>query len=340
MPSSDLANCADGKVGSLVDALGHFYKPMQVRVRTWRGKEDTPRTKQERWKAGAWPPRRSGKVERTSNVDAATAKDRILTRRAPQDEVRGAREVQFYETLRKMIGPRFQEGVEWASESNEGVDDELRSVMSALASVVPRYYGTYVLHGELGLKRKHIKLEDLTRKYENPSIVDIKVGFRTWYPEADEKYKMKCRAKDAATTSSTLGFKICGMQVYNAVKKKHWRADRNWCKQVSGESIHVALAAFGNNGSAATPEGIYLGRNGVLDQLRRIKDIFKIQEKFLFHSTSVLILYEGAAETVEDLRVTLKLVDFAHTFHADRTIDTNFLSGLTGLEQVIQGMFF
>lgn len=286
---------------------------------------DAPRIVQQRWRA---------RGNATRGVHA------ILTESSTQDEVRGAREVQFYESLRKWIDSTCEEDLERESGVNETADNQMRSAMSALASAVPRYYGTCVLHGELGLKRRHIKLEDLTRKYENPSIVDIKVGYRTWYPDADEKYKLKCRAKDAATTSSTLGFKICGMQVYNAVKERHWRADRNWCKQVTRESIHVALAAFGNNGLAATPEGIYLGKDGVLDQLRKLKEIFRIQKKFLFHSTSILILYEGAAKTVEDLRVTLKLVDFAHTFHADCTLDTNFLTGLSGLEQVIESMFF
>lgn len=258
-----------------------------------------------------------------------------------KDEVRGSREVKFYEAVRKALGSRFVQGVKRTSslEHEEDEGDDARDVMLALASLIPRYFGTCVLYGDLGLERKHIKLEDLTRTYENPSIIDIKVGFRTWYPQADDKYKIKCRAKDAATTSSSLGFKICGMQVYDAVKQEHWRADRSWCKQVSDESIHVALSVFGNNGLAATPERVYLGRGGVLEQLRRAVEIFKVQKDFLFHSTSILILYEGGAETENDIRVTMKMVDFAHTFRSECAIDKNFLNGLMGLESVIERLF-
>ncbi len=58
-----------------------------------------------------------------------------------------------------------------------------------------------------------LELEDVAKRYRHPSIIDIKLGFRTWYPTADQRYIDKCKAKDASTTQAALGFKICGMQV-------------------------------------------------------------------------------------------------------------------------------
>lgn len=58
-----------------------------------------------------------------------------------------------------------------------------------------------------------LELEDVAKQYRHPSIIDIKLGFRTWYPSADQRYIDKCKAKDASTTQAALGFKICGMQV-------------------------------------------------------------------------------------------------------------------------------
>ncbi len=58
-----------------------------------------------------------------------------------------------------------------------------------------------------------MELEDVAQQYHRPSIIDIKVGFQTWYPGAEEAYIQRCQAKDAATTQAALGFKICGMQV-------------------------------------------------------------------------------------------------------------------------------
>ena len=61
--------------------------------------------------------------------------------------------------------------------------------------------------------RALLELEDLTRRYKHPSIVDIKVGLRTWYAGADPRHIERCKLKDAATTQAALGYKVCGMQV-------------------------------------------------------------------------------------------------------------------------------
>jgi hypothetical protein len=52
-----------------------------------------------------------------------------------------------------------------------------------------------------------IKLEDLTKNYKHPSILDLKMGFN---PPSD-----KLKKKYENTTSKTLGFRICGMNVLN-----------------------------------------------------------------------------------------------------------------------------
>ena len=55
------------------------------------------------------------------------------------------------------------------------------------------------------------------------------------------------------------------------------------------------------------------------------------QRDFFFYSSSVLIIFEGDAETAEDARVAIRLVDFAHTFPSDGKKDTNFIAGLRAL---------
>ena len=66
----------------------------------------------------------------------------------------------------------------------------------------------------LDLRGRHLlELEDVAQQYHRPSIIDIKVGYQTWYPGAEEAYIQRCQAKDAATTQAALGFKVCGMQV-------------------------------------------------------------------------------------------------------------------------------
>ena len=66
-----------------------------------------------------------------------------------------------------------------------------------------------------------VELEDVAKGYRHPSIVDIKVGFKTWYPGAEPRYVERCKLKDAATTQAALGFKICGMQARPSMCVRH-----------------------------------------------------------------------------------------------------------------------
>ena len=58
-----------------------------------------------------------------------------------------------------------------------------------------------------------VRARRLDKKIQAPSIVDIKVGLRTWYAGADPSHIERCKLKDAATTQAALGYKVCGMQV-------------------------------------------------------------------------------------------------------------------------------
>ena len=56
-------------------------------------------------------------------------------------------------------------------------------------------------------------LENLTAPYDYPCVMDLKMGQRTHADTDDpDKVRLKTqRAKD--TTSASLGFRVCGMQV-------------------------------------------------------------------------------------------------------------------------------
>lgn len=73
----------------------------------------------------------------------------------------GEREVHFYETVAN-------------SEDRDLVD---------LKELIPKYYGIkeVMTNGE---PIKCIVLEDLTADFDEPCIMDIKIGRRTWDPEA------------------------------------------------------------------------------------------------------------------------------------------------------------
>jgi len=93
-------------------------------------------------------------------------------------------------------------------------------ISSAIYSII--ILSAWHADGVIDLRGRHLlELEDVVQQYLRPSIIDIKVGYQTWYPGADEAYIQRCQAKDAATTQAALGFKICGMQVPSCFPRIH-----------------------------------------------------------------------------------------------------------------------
>ena len=184
-----------------------------------------------------------------------------------------------------------------------------------------------------------LELEDLARHYTHPCIIDIKIGRRTWYAGADEAYILRCQKKDSSTTQASLGFKICGMQVYRHGRGGYWRASKRWCKTLPEPLVDQALTSFVHNENGLRPVDVYGGTNGVVHQLSLLEEWFRLQTEFKFFSSSVLILYEGNASSESQTNVKVRLVDFAHTFREpeqalkeESGIDTNFVEGIGALK--------
>ncbi len=194
-----------------------------------------------------------------------------------------------------------------------------------------------------------MEMEDVARMYDRPAVMDVKIGIRTWYEDAAPDYIAKCMDKDACTTQSTLGFKICGMQVYRNSLQGFWRASKQWCKTLTEASVDNALQSFVHNESGLRPIDVYGGPDGVIRQLEQIEEWVKLQNEFSFFSSSILVMYEGLAGKSSDMQhapnVSVRLVDFAHTFvhgyrerddrpvDAPRQRDENFLKGLRGFRR-------
>ena len=216
-----------------------------------------------------------------------------------------------------------------------------------LLKVVPKFYGVVTCPDGSML----MELEDVARMYDRPAVMDVKIGIRTWYEDASPDYIAKCKDKDANTTQSTLGFKICGMQVYRNSLQGFWRASKQWCKTLTEASVDNALQSFVHNESGLRPIDVYGGPDGVIRQLEKIEEWVQLQNEFSFFSSSILVMYEGlsGSQSGSDVEhapnVSVRLVDFAHTFvhgyhgqdgrplDAPRQRDENFLKGLRGFRR-------
>lgn len=204
-----------------------------------------------------------------------------------------------------------------------------------LLRTVPKFFEVHNRDGHTLLE-----LEDVARSYDHPAIIDIKVGKKTWYDEADEGYIERCKLKDSATTQGSLGFKICGMQVFRHRIGGYWRASKTWCKTITEDTIDCALESFVHNQNGLTPMDVFGGAEGVIHQLSLLEDWFSLQTEFRFFSSSLLILYEGKASSSLDANVSVRMVDFAHTFRVSDELqrDENYLEGLKSLKTRLLGI--
>lgn len=234
---------------------------------------------------------------------------------------RGVRERGFYENLKDL------------PDDDSCENEESTSLLSDLSAFVPAFFGVVEL-GDI----TYMKLEDVTRRYARPSIIDIKIGYQTWYPRETDTHIEKCQVKDKATTTSELGFKICGMQVYDTETENFWRATKEWCKALDAESVKTSLARFLNPSSPGLTAGdLCLGASGLVEEISKLERWCERQRRFHFYSASLLVLYEGSATSAEDLKLRCKLIDFAHA-HGAHTRDDNFISGLSSLRATISGL--
>ncbi|KAL7099520.1 hypothetical protein ACP275_09G089100 [Erythranthe tilingii] len=204
----------------------------------------------------------------------------------------------------------------------------------------PKFYDTQIIEASDGSgMQPHLVLQDLTFDRTNPSVMDIKIGSRTWAPQAAEEYVQKCLKKDRETSSLPLGFRLCGLQIYGDEETKFWKPEsRAWVQSLSADEVRLLLKKFvSSNTSDSKPDcafasTVYGGSTGILSQLLELKAWFEDQTMYHFYACSILFMFEKElALKGKSPRSEIKIVDFAHVVEGKGIIDHNFLGGLCSL---------
>lgn len=103
-------------------------------------------------------------------------------------------------------------------------------------------------------------------------------------------------AKCAASTSASLGVRLCGMQVYQSTTDHYIKRDKYWGRELNADGFKGALHKFFNNGLSLNHQVI----KAVISRLTELRQAIEKQSTYRFYSCSLLITYEGHADLESD----------------------------------------
>ncbi|KAL9298426.1 hypothetical protein ACSQ67_024322 [Phaseolus vulgaris] len=178
------------------------------------------------------------------------------------------------------------------------------AVPPSISSFFPAFHGTAVVPASDGSgPHTHLILQDVVAPYTNPSVMDVKIGSRTWHLAHSEDYIAKCMKKDRDSSTNLppeplrRGVSLILRKFVSSAADSD-RSDCDFAAEVLG---------------------------AVLERLVELKAWFEVQTLYHFYSCSVLVVYEKEKGKTKPL---VKLVDFAHVVSGNGVIDHNFLGGL------------
>ncbi|XP_049873169.1 inositol hexakisphosphate kinase 1 isoform X2 [Pectinophora gossypiella] len=146
-----------------------------------------------------------------------------------------------------------------------------------------------IAHMDNSNKQYFLMMENITSSYRRPCVLDLKMGTRQHGDDATAEKRTKQIAKCQASTSATLGVRLCGMQVYIPETGTCFRRDKYWGRSLSEAGLRDALREFFAGGRGLRARVV----RRVLRDLDALRRAIAKQTNYRFYSCSLLIVYEG-----------------------------------------------
>nr|XP_039259771.1 inositol hexakisphosphate kinase 2-like [Styela clava] len=193
----------------------------------------------------------------------------------------------------------------------------------------------------------YIILENLTKKFEKPCILDMKTGTQLYAKSecTQEKFSHRER-KNRTTTTAAIGLRLSGFQVYQ--DGGFVCRDKFYGRGLTPKGLEDSVRLFFTGKNNALRRKMI---NNVIEKVQINISVLSNLHGYRFFGSSIVVVYEGHDADVihvndKSPRTDVRLVDFAHcrteAFDDDeaKTVgpDKGFIYGLSSFIQILKNI--